>query len=102
MAYVELVIRIPDEQYKEISNSNPSYADDFPIYYAIKNGTLLPEVHGRLIDADALKKDMVNGIKAGLYEEGYETFAHINDMDDCVECVKYADTIIEADTAESE
>lgn len=59
--------------------------------------TILPEGHGRLIDADALEKEIVNGIKAGNYEEGYETFAHINDMDDCLECVKYADTIIEAD-----
>jgi len=56
--------------------------------------TILPEGHGRLIDADALEKEIVNGIKAGNYEEGYETFAHINDMDDCLECVKYADTII--------
>lgn len=59
--------------------------------------TVLPEGHGRLGDLDALEKEIVNGIKAGNYEEGYETFAHINNMDDCVECVKYADTIIEAD-----
>lgn len=68
----------------------------------IVNGTLLPKGHGRLGDLDALETEMVNGIHAGNYEEGYETFAHINNMDDCVDCVRYADTIIEADKAESE
>ena len=63
---------------------------------AIKNGIQLPKGHGRLVDLDALETEMVNGIKAGCYEEGYETFAHINDMDDCLDCVKYADTIIPA------
>jgi hypothetical protein len=57
---------------------------------------------GRLGDLDALETEMVSGIRAGNYEEGYETFAHINNMDDCVDCVRYADTIINADTAESE
>ena len=64
---------------------------------AIKNGTPLPKGHGRLGDLDVLEREMVNGIKAGNYEDGYESFAHINNMDDCVECVKCTDTIIEAD-----
>lgn len=38
MADIELLIKIPEEDYKKISNSNPSYADDFNLYYAIKNG----------------------------------------------------------------
>lgn len=71
--------------------------DLFAIAKSIRKGTPLPIGHGRLGDLDALEKEIVNGIKAGNYEEGYETFAHINDMDDCIECVKYADTIIEAD-----
>ena len=55
MKEVELVIKIPEEEYKKISNSNPSYADDFSIYYAIKNGTSLPK-HGDLIDKGKFKK----------------------------------------------
>jgi hypothetical protein len=55
MDMLELVIKIPEEDYIKISNSNPSYADDFNLYYAIKNGTPLPKGHGRLIDADELK-----------------------------------------------
>lgn len=64
---------------------------------AFLKGTPLPKGHGRLGDLDALETEMVNGIHAGNYEEGYEEYGHINNMDDCVECVKYADTIIEAD-----
>lgn len=63
---------------------------------------ILPEGHGRLIDADKLKVELEYGIRAGNYEEGYEKYAHINDMDDCVEAVVYADTIIEADGGDAE
>lgn len=57
----------------------------------------LPESHGRLIDADELKTDMINGIRAGNLEEGYERYRNINDIDDCVDYVRYADTVIEAE-----
>lgn len=94
MANIDVVIKIDEEEYKKIK----AYTSFMPwTEYLIKNGTPLPKGHGRLGDLDALEKEIVNGIKAGNYEEGYETFAHINNMDDCVECVKYADTIIEAD-----
>ena len=96
MADIELVIKISEEDYEYIKNS-----DDMN-FNAIKNGTPLPERHGRLGDLDALETEMINGIHAGNYEDGYETFAHINNMDDCVDCVRYADTVIEADKGESE
>ena len=57
----------------------------------------VPEPHGDLIDRDILEQELINGIRAGNYEEGYEHYAHINNMDDCVECVMYADTVIEAE-----
>ena len=57
----------------------------------------IPEPHGDLIDRDALVKDLTNGIKAGLLLDGYEKYQNINDMDDCVECVKYTDAVIEAE-----
>lgn len=69
---------------------------------AVHKGIPLPKGHGRLIDADALEKEISCGIKAGNLEEGYEHYANINDMDDCVECIKYASTIIEADRSEVE
>lgn len=59
---IELVIKISYEEYKKISNSNPSYADDFPIYYAVRNGTPLPKEHGRLmiLSEDKLKENQIN------------------------------------------
>lgn len=57
----------------------------------------VPMPHGDLIDRDILEQELINGIKAGNFEEGYEHYANINNMDDCVECVKYADTVIEAE-----
>lgn len=79
---------------KECEENDALIIDNYT--YAIGTGKPLPKGHGRLGDLDKLYTEMNNGIKAGNYEEGYETFAHINDMDDCLECVKYADTIIEA------
>ena len=60
----------------------------------------LPEKHGRLIDGDALVTEMTNGIRAGNFEDGYEKYQNINNIDDCVECVKYADVIVEAEDEE--
>lgn len=57
----------------------------------------LPERHGDLIDKDALVTEMINGIRAGNLEDGYEEYQNINNMDDCVKCVKYADVVIEAE-----
>ena len=59
------------------------------------------EPHGDLIDRDALVKDLTNGIKAGLLLDGYEKYQNINNMDDCVECAKYADAVIEAEGSEN-
>lgn len=58
MAKIELVIKIPEEDYIRISNSNPSYADDFSLYYAIKNGTPLPKGHDKLIDVKDLLEEI--------------------------------------------
>lgn len=57
----------------------------------------LPEKHGDLIDRDALVKEMTNGIRAGNLEEGYEMYPNINNMDDCIDCVRYTDAVIEAE-----
>lgn len=53
--------------------------------------------HGDLIDRYALEQEMLDGIKAGNLEEGYEMYANINTVDDCVECVRGADAVIEAE-----
>ena len=43
------------------------------------------------IDREKLIKELECGIRAGNYEGGYESYAHINDVDDCVDTVKYFD-----------
>ena len=104
MADIELVVKIPKEMYKWVNDVNKCFDDygtsDF--IDLIKNGISLPKGHGRIGDLDALEQEMVNGIKASNFEDGYDDYPHINNVDDCVECVRYAETIIEADKAESE
>lgn len=87
---VELVIRISEEDYEYIKNSNDMN------FNAIKNGIVLPKQHGDLIDRSKLLVELECEIRAGNYEEGYEKYPHINDMDDCFDTVKYADTIIKS------
>jgi hypothetical protein len=51
------------------------------------------------VNRDKLVRDLECGIRAGNYEDGYEKYMHINDMDDCVDTVKYFD---KADVVEQE
>lgn len=101
MAIIDLVIKISEEDYKNLQKkwiSNMFNNMDLNHYEKlIVHGIPLPKGHGRIGDLDALEEEMTNGIKAGNFEEGYEEYEHINNVDDCLECVKYADTIIEAD-----
>lgn len=92
---MQIVIDIPVQKYKWIVENPQTYTDD--LCKAIANGTPLPKGHGRLGDLDTLETEMVSGIKAGNYVEGYEEYGNINNMDDCVDCIKHAPTIIEAD-----
>ena len=56
---VELVIKIPEEQYSLIMQSDSNAIELFvskeAMMYAIKNGTLLPKGHGRLIEAKEIR-----------------------------------------------
>ena len=103
---MQIVINISEKQYEIIKelvkNQNNVCPEADSAEKIILKGIPLPKGHGRLIDASKLKVELECGIRAGNYEEGYEKYAHINDMDDCVDAVEYADTIIEADKMESE
>jgi len=99
---MQIVIDISEEDYNimrhNIVVNNPLCPlSQEEMVSKVANGTPLPKGHGRLGDLDMLENEVVNGIKAGLYEKGYEEYGLINDVDDCVECIKCADTIIEAD-----
>ena len=57
MAFTELVIKIPSEVYESIISATADYDDISFLLLGICEATPLPKGHGRLIDADALKKD---------------------------------------------
>lgn len=90
MANKEIIIRIPEDKYDRLIQQmrlNRNFREC--------KITELGE-HGRLGDLDALEEEIAGGINAGLMIDGYENYSHINSTEDCLECVKYADTIIEA------
>ena len=88
---MQIVINISDEEYKKISNSNPSYADDFSIYYAIKNGVPIPKGHGRLVDADEIDNNIYDLTRS--MDLNYGQISEVVDT---------APTIIEANRSEEE
>ena len=51
---MQILIEIPEEEYKKYLKMRPSYPKGVFCYIkAIQNGTVLPKGHGRLIDANA-------------------------------------------------
>lgn len=97
----EIVIKIPEEIISFV-NCNGFLPENYrsTMGRVLLDGVELPKGHGDLIDRSKLLVELECGIRAGNYEEGYEKYPHINDMDDCFDTVKYADTIIEADKGE--
>ena len=86
---MQIVIEIDEKIYNEYMNLAtgriPTYkACD--IAWVLKNGTILPKRHGRLIDADYLREDFKTSKKI--------SFAERMDIS-CI--VDHAPTIIEAD-----
>ena len=58
--------------------------------------------HGRLGDLDAIYEEISNGNKAYNGIEGYDgEYPNIANVDDCLEAIKYADTVIEAEGSET-
>ncbi len=90
MAIREIIIRIPEDKYDRLMQQMRLDRN-----FNECEITELQE-HGRLGDLDALEEEMIGGINAGLMIDGYEDYPHINNTEDCLECVKYADTIIKA------
>lgn len=63
MADIELIIRISEEDYEYIKNS-----DDMN-FNVIKNGIPLPKQHGKIIDADSIPSYRIRGVTE--YCRGY-------------------------------
>ena len=83
MADIELVIKIPEEDYEFVKRQVTDGITN-PLKICIANGTPLPKGHGRLIDADALNRKDVNCANVPM------------------NFIDTAPTIIEANKAESE
>ncbi len=84
MTDIELVIKIPENNYNQIKSTDDFYLSGEE--KLIKGGAPLQKGHGRLIDADALDKDC----EASEYHEVVSSWLDL------------APTIIEADEGESE
>lgn len=93
---MEIVIKIDDERYKNIQRIAEVQLDRSRFQTAeqvIANGIPLPKGHGRLIDADRLKRD--NPLHLGL-DVPYVV------EDTVEEIIDHAPTIIEADKESEE
>ena len=62
MMMQEIVIKIPEEMWERVKDNYVPLG----ISKYLKNGTVLPKGHGRLIDADELYGDFIDGT------EGYD------------------------------
>ena len=91
---MKIVIDIDEEYYELVKHSVVKEGQDFLPYKIIANGTPLPKGHGRLIDAEELYGDFIDGT------EGYDcqTWNRIEIGD----IIEDAPTIVEADTESEE
>lgn len=87
MADIELVIKIPEDDYDFIKRTGYNTQS---LYRAIKNGTPLPKGHGRLIDADKLQTHFVGT------EQGTDLVVYLEPT------IINAPTIIEAEKEDKE
>lgn len=85
MSEIELVVKIPEEEYEMIVNSEDCGLHT--LTRAVARGTILPKGHGRLIDADALRCENAD----------FDTY---NDYCTMFDEIEAAETIIETDKGE--
>lgn len=57
---MKIIIDIPDNSMDYIDNYEKGSLFDIVLINAVKNGIPLPEHHGRLIDADDLKHELID------------------------------------------
>lgn len=59
---MEIVIKIHEKDYQSMKNGHIP----FSVHDVIMNGTPLPEHHGRLIDADELRRTMEKDVRKAM------------------------------------
>lgn len=89
---MKLLIDIPEEDYKYIkSNGSIYYSHVHDIINGIIHGKKLPETYGRLIDADALNKDL----EKWWIDTTHQPKTIVSVYEDVLRNIRMADTIIE-------
>ena len=111
MADVELVIKIPEENYERLKFMEEMGALNNPYLETIANGIPLPKGHGDLVDRKELLKAIDTWDKFGVDNTNslfrldnlslphYVPYTHYDDM---VKSISSAETIIEADKENEE
>ena len=84
---MKLIIDISERAYESIKSCG-YVSCDFNMIKAIREGIPLPKGHGRLVDADTLKKKAFS-------QDWFENIVNVEDIDN-------VPTIVEADTERSE
>ena len=100
MSDIELVIKISEKDYKSLNryiNFNLEY-EDGRILSAVKQGVVLPENHGRLIDADVFEKRLMDARSYYIGEKADDfDLRFAAGLKSAAERLVDAPTIIEAD-----
>lgn len=90
----EIVIKISDRKLKSIQEGMYCGLLDVEMYDAIKEGTVLPEHHGRIADIDIIYQDICDSISQmtgiGVVVDGEYLWHKLNDA------IDNADTILES------
>ena len=83
---MQVVIDIPDEDYKRIKDMPDAFNSlTSRTYKSIRNGTPLPKGHGKLVDADSMKR--IDAIQRGDF----------NSIESIRKWIDIMPTVIEAD-----
>lgn len=93
---MQIVIDIPDRIYKKYMDDRTHVTD---VLHAVRNGTPLPEHHGRLIDVDELHHKMGEWLKPQKADETVMVALDDIAISTMME-IEEAPTIIEADRGE--
>ena len=101
MGMVEVVIRLPKEVYENIQKIDRIIAGrrngntiEFALWNGVKNGTVLPKGHGRLVDADEMVKILK---KSEYYKEKRGDFYGADVTSRVKNFIEDTETVIEAD-----
>lgn len=67
METVEVVIRLPQNLYLDVKNGYASNIQRERVIEQVKNGTVLPEGHGKIVDLGKIDKDRIEQYNPIIY-----------------------------------